>query len=1008
MGNFNSRCPHCGITLEVQQNWIGMDVSCPKCGKNFTVQTPHPSPSAENSGSSALKEKVIGVSDNLKQKLQKKSSNQAAADSVPLQNSQYPWGRLYITIARFIAALTLIAAIYAIYDTFSDAFTKRRQLLEDLSAKSSEVNEKQQAFQQHFSNLAEIVLTGNHSSAQFKFPSDLPATQNSFNESLMTLDEWQESDDTAKEYMAKLQTITSVMERYFESSASKIDRKLRKGDSLKFKEIKGQKKNTSLSMRMKKDVNFYALTPDELREIISYTREHIKRLSSQDAVKDVKNELQSLEKGLDFIDLTLCAKEKNMHIRGKKTEESIQYRSIGQDRYAWEKELLTLIRRNLNTLYTYDKVYDNHFIWQLTAELAELQSALEKHQIRIIQTRAEIKNIFTSAFKQSACILILALLVSFLIMVFADYLQAHFDSSDTLRKIYTKGMTLLILLLLTGCGPAVEDILETQKEELQTAAIESMFAQILQDEDNVGAVLYGKKGEEIVLIKESDKQHSRTEKYPKILNFYRSYNAMRLKIQCNTNSVKFNPIKKFSRKPYTHKTNMTLTCRRITSAQADIPGLTVHALEPDNFRNWSEDRQEKWIRNNYDRLPSGRCDHAIALVRLEYQDAEPFIQNVEILFNGKTNRWEMKSDPANSSISTRAEVPKRDPQQEKHILQESGFREITVTETSPQLNLFLQKNDYEMVEKFNQGLILVDGQWKDKIVYEQTRAVRSAMFHLRANKSWDAVENLTSAISAFPKAENLNDAYSLLESVLHEEILKHSKDKTELQHALEQLEHRSLAELPAENKERLVKKCRDLIQKLDVSHREKLTQSREMLEKIKNCIPANFNEIESLGQESGFFNNEKHAMQYQMLCTLVELSQNNQRTISALMRAQGQLGDYNFMLVCQSCNGKGKNPCGVCKNSGICQKCNGRGHREKMETSLGGNSFQTSYNTVFCPTQCTHCNGQQQACKRCRGAAGFFNKKLVVSAMKQETARFIEMIDSAIRSIDQELATIKN
>lgn len=1019
MENFNTNCPHCGVVLEVQQAWIGMDVSCPECGSSFTIQAPTSSPDAEKNGTSVLKEKCIGISDKLKQKLQKKSSNTATADNTTPPKSQYPWGRLYIAIARFIAILTLIAAIYAICDTFNKAFTARRDLLENLSGKSAAVNEKQQAFQQHFNDLAEIVLTGNHSPAKFKFPTDLPATQNSFNESLMTLEEWQESDDTAKEYMAKLQTITNVMERYFESSAGKIDRKLRQGDSLKFKEIKGQKKNTSLSMRMKKDIDFYSLTPDELREIISYTRENIKRLSGSEAVKDVKNEFQSLEKGLDFIDLTLCAKEKNMHIRGKKTEESIQNRSIGQDRYAWEKEILTLIRQNLNILYTYDKAYNNHFIWQLTAELAELQSALEKHQIHIIQTRAKIKDIFTSAFKLSACILILALFVSFLIMVFADYLQAHFDSSDTLRKIYTKGITLLILLLLTGCGSSVENELENQKAELQKAAIENIFAQIVQDEDNVGAVLYGKKGEEIILIKEGGKQHSQTEKYTEILKFYRAYNAMRLKIQYNADAVKFNPIKKISRTPYTHKTNMTITCKRMTTAQADIPGLTVHALKPNDFSDWSEEQQEKWIRSIYERMPSGLCDHAIALARMEYQDTETYVQNLELFFNSTTNRWEIKSDTTRSSLQERAEAPKRNLQQEKHLLQESGFREITLTVTDPQLPLVLQKKDYEVIEKLNKGLVLVDGQWKDKIVHEQNMAVLAVMSQLINDKSWDAIEKFTSTINVSPKAENLNEAYNRLENVLQEKLGKNSKNKTELQHILEKLEHPSLAVLPADTKEKLVQKCREQIQKLDeetaarnaanrAARREKLTQSREMLEKIKSSISEDFNTIESLGRQSGFFDDEKNLQQYQKLTILTGLNQNNQRVISDLIRDQWKFDNYDFRIVCQSCDGKGKKKCGYCNNSGICQKCNGSGQRKTVDSVYSGGRFHTSERIVSCSPKCTYCGGQPHNCKRCRGITGFLNRKLVKTALAKETSRFLEMVDAFMKEIDQEYEKVKD
>ena len=249
--------------------------------------------------------------------------------------------------------------------------------------------------------------------------------------------------------------------------------------------------------------------------------------------------------------------------------------------------------------------------------------------------------------------------------------------------------------------------------------------------------------------------------------------------------------------------------------------------------------------------------------------------------------------------------------------------------------------------------------------------------------------------------------------------VKYSKDKTELQHALEKLEHRSLAVLPADTKAKLVLKCREPIQKLDAetaarnaanraARRKKLTQSREMLEKIKSSISEDFNTIESLGRQSGFFDDEKNLQQYQKLTILTGLNQNNQRVISDLIRDQWKFGNYDFRIVCQSCDGKGKKKCGYCNNSGICQKCNGSGQRKTMDSVYSEGRFHTSESIISCSPKCTYCGGQPRDCKRCRGITGFLNRKLVKTALAKETSRFLEMVDAFMKEIDQEYEKVKD
>ena len=247
MDSFKTTCPHCGQKVEVQESLIGMEVKCPTCQQNFVINAP--------------KKPTIGTTlkqeaEKLRAKMQVPAAPATADNKVSDKSTQYPWGNRYIKLARILAGLLLLGELVCIGDSFYDAFSARRKLLEQLQRQSEKVVQQQQAFSQHFTSLAEVVLTGKHSEAKFKFPDELVMTDNQFNESLMTLDELQESLDTANEYENKLQTISSVMEKYFESSAGKIEKKLRRGEPVRLKQTRGKNRKTSLALKISKEVDF--------------------------------------------------------------------------------------------------------------------------------------------------------------------------------------------------------------------------------------------------------------------------------------------------------------------------------------------------------------------------------------------------------------------------------------------------------------------------------------------------------------------------------------------------------------------------------------------------------------------------------------------------------------------------------------------------------------------------------------------------------------------------------
>ena len=35
--SFHFRCPHCNAKLEAEDDWVGLETSCPQCNQNITI-----------------------------------------------------------------------------------------------------------------------------------------------------------------------------------------------------------------------------------------------------------------------------------------------------------------------------------------------------------------------------------------------------------------------------------------------------------------------------------------------------------------------------------------------------------------------------------------------------------------------------------------------------------------------------------------------------------------------------------------------------------------------------------------------------------------------------------------------------------------------------------------------------------------------------------------------------------------------------------------------------------
>ena len=1003
MGTFNTKCPHCGVTAEVQSEWVGMEVECPECRKTFVIPPP---------ASQKLKLPRFGGFSHFRKSA---ADNEAApeADNVPprqKKKTQYLWGNMYIALARIFAGLVLLLGAGSAVNEFYEAVSLRRELLDALQAKSEKVVPPQKAFKEHFDRLAEIVLTGNLSEAKFKFPHDLASTEHEFNETLMTAEDIRESLMTAEEYRGKLQKISGIMEQYFQSLGKRMAAELRKGDPLQMKKTSGRKRDTSLSLRLGQNVDFYSLSEEELDKIIGTATGILKILAESKDV-DLKKEAEAIGRGLDFINRSLRSNAKALAIRGRQTEERTETVQAGRQKFGRETQLLAVLLKKLAELYDYSRKNANEqYAWQLSEELTRLQTVLEAHAQEIDGTHKTIRKVFREKTKSGLREVLAALILAFLIMVFSDFLQAHLDSADSLHKLCGKGLMLLAMFLLAGCGGEQEKkLLEQQKDDLRKAAIDALFCDSAKDnQDNEGVVSYGWPGEELTIINGGFVAHPDLPSDTGVphefvpVTFGRTYNIMRMKIYIPLDKIQFNPIQKTNKPPYTHRTTMVFTAAKQELVQKEnVFGLTIQALVPEGFGDWDKEQKEEWVKKNRSRLPADDCDHAIVIDKTPFPDSsdETITKNVDILFNSKTKQWELKN---REKIESLLPLPKYDPKKAEALRREGGFTPITATFRKDKPVLYLQNADCEIIRKLNDGQILVNGKWVNAEVYWQTQKLAEVVPQIQSTRAadWPKLERFAADIANSPLAENRAQAAAQMAEWIRKEIRAAAQDKPRQEFIISKLQLDCFNILDRETRENLAGMCKQNIENRNAAERTRIAAGKASLEKtrdglkeMKNSVRINFNTVLGEAKALDLLNDPEFVRQYNLIRSLILLKKQNRTELSKLVQNHRQIGEYDLRSICRRCVGKGKEPCTYCKNTGVCRICKGTGTRIKYETNA---DLSSTAHQVECPAECTYCNGQKKPCKICLGLTGFLNEAATADAIEKEKSKFCAWIDTLI------------
>ncbi|MBQ8754340.1 MAG: hypothetical protein IJZ19_04870 [Lentisphaeria bacterium] len=400
MKNFTTSCPHCKAEIQAETDWIGLEAACPTCGKNFRISAPTRSKIS----------KIMSFFDFRK---------------------KYFFGRSFVGISWVVALIFLLFSIFTIIMKIQQRANEVRTM-ENLWNNSNEkrkyikdIQDLQKSLLDHYSkSVNALTKRQNVQKASVKpfdksskkkpltpegltITNDLTHANCYFNEDLISSADIEESISSLKTMKGKIEQLHEI---FYHQIIAKFD-----SNSGTFSV---KRKTQGKGLRLGEDDNgydFYPETPD-MKEYITKLQEVLKKNTSDQKIKTAP-ELEKLKRQLLFLKKYLFRHKGNtINLQGIRSNIDASA-EFGKENL-WKKELYSVLLR-LNEGWNIDISY----------------KLLDKELKLYLERQTEKEEEFEEAWDgcRRDCIylffkeFLFALLISFMIVVFADYLKAHFE-----------------------------------------------------------------------------------------------------------------------------------------------------------------------------------------------------------------------------------------------------------------------------------------------------------------------------------------------------------------------------------------------------------------------------------------------------------------------------------------------------------------------------------------------------------------------------------------------------
>ena len=419
MEEISFTCPHCNVNLQAEKEFAGQVIECPNCSAQVIV----PAPESPDELNEPAPEPQV--------------EEEKSADLPPPRKSgkQYIWGRFYICFSGILAVLMLIVTIgYLIWNGYRTAQIIKLKNLYPNPEKAAKLVQEQSKFLKKYDDTVNLLSTPYDGVSYFAQPlSVLPGVSDLFNEQLDSPESVNSSIQTLAKYQANILEMKTIFEEFFQKEIATMEkkfpeRKRSSGKSVRRTSVPQRTKGITSSQTTM--ASFY--TPNTVREKkndIKKYREMLTLMRQDNSYRQLFAHISSLERFLAFVNANLLAENQTESFGGIKSNVSNPAVQRSQEKKSEQEEAVSRVK--IYFIFALNAFGED---WELETISRQLEKALNDYEAELIKKEMERKSLWTTYCSVSAIQLLVILFFCFMIMVIADYLKAHFDMAEALRR----------------------------------------------------------------------------------------------------------------------------------------------------------------------------------------------------------------------------------------------------------------------------------------------------------------------------------------------------------------------------------------------------------------------------------------------------------------------------------------------------------------------------------------------------------------------------------------------